>query len=55
MHRHNGRHAGIVITLSVTAAVTTLLAALPTAAQAQGGRKMMEQCVDHVLSRLAQV
>ena len=55
MHRHNGRHAGIVITLSVAAAVTTLLAALPTAAQAQGGRKMMEQCVDHVLSRLAQV
>ena len=55
MHRHNGRHAGINITLSVAVAVTALLAALPTAAQAQGGRKMMEQCVDHVLSRLAQV
>src|SRR3954469_9440374 len=55
MHRHNGRHAGIIITLSAAVAVTALLRALPTAAQAQGGRKMMEQCVDHVLSRLAQV
>ena len=55
MHRYNGRHVGITITLSVAAAVTALLTALPTAAQAQGGRKMMEQCVDHVLSRLAHV
>ena len=42
----------MIATLSVAAA-TVLSAALPSAAQAKGGRQLMEQCVDHVLSRLA--
>ena len=41
-------------TLGAAIAVTAFSAALPTAAQAKGGRQLMEQCVDHVLSRLAQ-
>ena len=55
MQRHKRRHIRTTIaTLSAAAAVTALSAALPTAAQAKGGRQLMEQCVDHVLSRLAQ-
>jgi len=55
MQRHKRRHIRTTIaTLSAAAAVTALSAALPTAAQAKGGRELMEQCVDHVLSRLAQ-
>ncbi len=54
MQRHKGWYVRTTIaTLSVAAAVTALSAALPTAAQAIGGRQLMEQCVDHVLSRLA--
>ena len=34
--------------------MTAFSAALPTAAQAKGGRQLMEQCVDQVLARLAQ-
>jgi hypothetical protein len=55
MQRHKGRHIRTTIaTLSAAAAVTALSATLPTAAQAKGGRELMEQCVGHVLSRLAQ-
>jgi hypothetical protein len=54
MQRHKGRHIRTTIaTLSAAAAVTALSATLPTAAQAKGGRELMEQCVDHVLSQLA--
>jgi hypothetical protein len=55
MQRHKGRHIRTTIAaLSAAAAVMAFSAALPTAAQAKGGRQLMEQCVDHVLSRLAQ-
>ena len=54
MHRSKEPHVkSTVLTLAAAAALTALLAVLPTAVQAQGGRKKMEQCVDHVLSRLA--
>jgi hypothetical protein len=52
---HKGQHVRTTIaTLSVAAAVTAFSVALPPAAQAKGGRQLMEQCVDHVLARLAQ-
>ena len=55
MQRHKGRHVRTTMaTLGAAIAVTAFSAALPTAAQAKGGRQLMEQCVDHVLSRLAQ-
>ena len=55
MQRHKGRHIRTTIaTLSAAIVIAALSAALPTAAQAKGGRQLMEQCVDHVLSRLAQ-
>ena len=55
MHGQKGQHVRTTIaTLSAAAAIAALSAALPTAAQAKGGRQLMEQCVDHVLSRLAQ-
>src|SRR3954452_8942181 len=54
MQRHKGRHVRTTIaTLSAAAAVTALSTTLPTSAQAKGGRQLMEQCVDHVLSQLA--
>src|SRR5215212_6471527 len=54
MQWHKGRHVRTTIaTLSAAAAVTAFSAALPTAAQAKGGRQLMEHCVDHVLSQLA--
>jgi hypothetical protein len=54
MQRHKGRHIRTTIaTLSAAIAIAALSAALPTAAQAKGGRELMEQCVDHVLSQLA--
>ena len=52
MHGQKGQHVRTTIaTLSAAAAIAALSAALPTAAQAKGGRQLMEQCVDHVLSR----
>ena len=55
MQRRQGRHIRTTIaTLSVATGVTVLSASLPPAAQAKGGRQLMERCVDHVLSRLAQ-
>ena len=55
MQRHQGQHVRTTAaTLSAALAMTAFSAALPTAAQAKGGRQLMEQCVDHVLSRLAQ-
>ena len=55
MQRHRGQHVRTTIaTLSAAIAVTAFSAALPPAAQAKGGRQLMEQCVDHVLSRLTQ-
>ena len=55
MQRRRGRHIRTTIaTLLVATAVTVLGASLPTAAQAKGGRQLMERCVDHVLSRLTQ-
>ena len=55
MQRHKGRHIRTTIaTLSAAIVIAALSAALPPAAQAKGGRELMEQCVDHVLSRLAQ-
>ena len=55
MQRHRGQHVRTTIaTLAAVAAVMALSAALPPAAQAKGGRQLMERCVEHVLSRLAQ-
>jgi len=55
MQRPKGRHRPTtIITLSAAAAIAAFSAGLPPAAQAKGGRQLMEQCVDHVLSRLAQ-
>src|SRR5215212_9802883 len=54
MQRRQGRHIRTTIATLSVAAVTVLGASLPTAAQAKGGRQLMEQCVDHVLSRLTQ-
>ena len=53
MHGHKGRHVRTMIATLSAAAATVLSAALPSAAQAKGGRQLMEQCVDHVLSQLA--
>jgi len=54
MQRHKGRHVRTTIaTLSAAIVIAALSAALPPAAQAKGGRELMEQCVDHVLSQLA--
>ena len=55
MQRHKGQHVRTTIaTLAAAIAVTAFSAALPPAVQAKGGRQLMERCVDHVLSRLAQ-
>jgi hypothetical protein len=54
MHGHKGRHVRTMIATLSAAAATVLSAALPSAAQAKGGRQLMEQCVDHVLARLVQ-
>ena len=55
MHGQKGQHVRTTLaTLSAAITVTAFSAALPCAAQAKGGRQLMEQCVDHVLSRLAQ-
>ena len=55
MQRYKGQHVRTTIaTLSAASAIAALSAALPTTAQAKGGRELMEQCVGHVLSRLAQ-
>jgi hypothetical protein len=53
MQKHQNTHVRTTMTVLSTAAVAIAWLALPTAAQAQGGRQKMEQCVDHVLSRLA--
>src|SRR3954468_5916157 len=55
MQRHQGQHVRTTVaTLAAALAVTVFSAALPTAARAKGCRQLMEQCVGHVLSRLAQ-
>jgi hypothetical protein len=55
MQGHQGQHVRTTIaTLSAALAVTAFSAALPSAAQAKGGRQLMERCVDQVLSRLTQ-
>ena len=54
MQRHRGQHVRTTTaTLAAATAIAALSAALPTATQAKGGRELMEQCVDQVLSRLA--
>jgi hypothetical protein len=54
MQGHKGQHVRTTIATLSVAAVTAFSVALPPAAQAKGGRQLMEQCVDHVLARLAQ-
>jgi hypothetical protein len=55
MQGHQGQHVRTTIaTLSAVTVITVFSAALPTAAQAKGGRQLMEHCVDQVLARLAQ-
>lgn len=55
MQQHQGQHVRTtIVTLSAALAVAAFSATLPTAAQAKGGRQLMEHCVDQVLARLAQ-
>ncbi len=55
MQWHKGQHVRTPIaTLAAAITIAAFSAVLSTAAQAKGGRPLMEQCVDHVLSRLAQ-
>src|SRR5215204_4217815 len=50
MQGHKGQHVGTTVaTLAAAIAVAAFSAALPPAAQAKGGRQLMERCVDHDL------